>query len=549
MTKLAIKEMIRFMAALALSGCHASITPNVKAGAPLPASAAFHVNALSKVVVTPGEVIKVVGQKFGANLSLRVPENANLTSSAPQAVAGKVTVVSDTEATVALPPSINFGLFTLTLLQDGVEQNVTLLSNGGKTDYPVMVTVPDKMCSGEKFYDESGTLRTGTKDCAASSLPPCSKDGEVECKATKDFVAADARKSLPNNIATGVTIAGVAGTAVVESHASCTTDGASGCVATSTFPAAKLSTFSSSDIRTGNTVAGVAGALANCAADGATNCIAVSTFKAADMGVAIAGNIVSGATIASVPGSAIAGSACSSDGQQNCSVSGVFKAANVTGISTWDLRAGLSLGGITGALKTNCRNAVSTAFNYNGDVSSLPNTAVAAGGAYDYWDTVDDFAGFATNMVTAWSSNTYCDSSTWTDVTTTDGGSTLSTCASSAAACQYKDNITNLVTTKVVSTPSNWSVAVNACASSTYGGYAAGTWRLPTQKELMSQYEHGIVSVVSANFMSLANMQAHYFWSSSTNSTSTTYAWNVLLAYGVTDYGTKTNTNYVSCVK
>jgi len=52
MTKLAIKEMIRFVAALALSGCHASITPNVKAGAPLPASAAFHVNGLSKVVVT-----------------------------------------------------------------------------------------------------------------------------------------------------------------------------------------------------------------------------------------------------------------------------------------------------------------------------------------------------------------------------------------------------------------------------------------------------------------------------------------------------------------
>ena len=505
MTKLAIKEMIRFMAALALSGCHASITPNVKAGAPLPASAAFHVNALSKVVVTPGEVIKVVGQKFGANLSLRVPENANLTSAAPQAVAGKVTVVSDTEATVALPPSMNFGLFTLTLLQDGVEQNVTLLSNGGKTDYPVMVTVPDKMCAGEKFYDEAGTLRTGTKDCAASSLPSCSKDGAVDCKATKDFVAADARKAMPNNIATGVTIAGVAGTAVVESHASCTTDGA-------------------------------------------TNCIAVPAFKAADMGVAIASNIVSGATIASVAGSAIAGSACSSDGQQNCSVSGVFKAANVTGISTWDLRAGLSLGGITGALKTNCRNAVSTAFNWDGAVGSLPNTAQSGGAAYDYWDTVDDYNGFAANKVTAWSSDTYCDSSTWTDVTTTNGGSTASTCAASPAACQYKDKITNLVTTKVVSTSSTWSAAVNACASSTYGGYAAGTWRLPTHKELMSQYEHGIVSLVSANFMTLANMQ-NYFWSSSTDSGSPTFAWDVSLAFGYTQGPGKTSPNYVSCVR
>ena len=122
-------------------------------------------------------------------------------------------------------------------------------------------------------------------------------------------------------------------------------------------------------------------------------------------------------------------------------------------------------------------------------------------------------------------------------MTTADGGTTVSTCAASAANCQFKDNITNLVTTKVVSASSTWSAAVNACASSTYGGYAAGTWRLPTQKELMAQYEHGIVSLVSANFMTLANMQ-NYFWSSSTDSHSTTYAWGVSLAYGFTYYFT-----------
>jgi len=165
-----------------------------------------------------------------------------------------------------------------------------------------------------------------------------------------------------------------------------------------------------------------------------------------------------------------------------------------------------------------------------------------------YWDTVEDSNGFATNKVTAWSSNTYCDSSTWTDVTTTDGGSTASTCASSPAACQYKDNITNLVTTKVVSTSSTWSAAVNACASSTYGGYAAGTWRLPTQKELLSMYEHGVVSLVSANFMTLANMRSD-FWSSSSLSYNAANAWFVDLADGFTNVNAKTLAFYAVCVR
>ena len=132
-------------------------------------------------------------------------------------------------------------------------------------------------------------------------------------------------------------------------------------------------------------------------------------------------------------------------------------------------------------------------------------------------------------------------------MTTADGGTTVSTCAASAANCQFKDNITNLVTTKVVSVSSTWSAAVNACASSTYGGYQQGTWRLPTQKELMSQYEHGIISLASANFMTLANMQS-YFWSSSTVSYSTTDAWYVNLALGYTFGNGKTNPHYISCV-
>ena len=647
-------------------------------------------------------MIKVTGQKFGANLSLRAPEAASLTSDAPQPVAGKVTVVSDSEATVALPTSINFGLFTLSFLQDGVEQNVTLLSNGGKTDYPVVTMGAEKVCAGDKFYDEAGVLRTGTKDCAAVSLPSCSQDGAVDCKATKDFVAADI-SGLAARVALGSTVAGVIGTAALENHADCSADGANGCVATSTYPAASLSGFTSGDIRTGITIAGVAGVLSgapsSCAADGSTGCIANSTFTAANVtglaskvlsgntvggvsgnvtlpavnkvyssitygvgGTGLSGtltlplasnvktgsggygdpsaaltpsyspdfpavgnvlssdtvdgtpgtltlpvgsnvytvngvygvsgtsitptlsdcasdgslgcvtvtgypsaklanfsasNLQSGTTVAGIVGSALISSSYTTDGQQNCAVSGVFKAANVTGISTWDLRSGLSLGGVTGALKTNCRNTVNSTYFNHDTIGTLGTAGDTTGTAADHWDTVDDYQGWSSTQVTGWSSDTYCDSTTFTDVTTTDAGSTTVACGT-GSTCIYKDNISNLRVTGILAAGGNtttttpatftWPVAVQTCAASTYGGYAAGSWRLPTQKELWSLYEHGIVSLNSANFATLANLRS-YYWSSSSASASTANAWTVYLTNGTTTNFDKTSVRYAVCIR
>ena len=381
----------------------------------------------------------------------------------------------------------------------------------------------DQVCSGTKYYDATGVLTTGTKVCAASQTST----------ATSTTTSTTAASSTPL----------------------CTSDGAVGCVTTSAFKAADMSQAVASKIISGTTIAGVTGTTAaeghsNCAADGAVGCITTASYKAADMTQALAANIVSGVTIAGTAGSAASSPSCSSDGQQNCAVSGVFKAANVTGISTWDVRVGKSLGGITGALKTNCRNTVNnTYFNWDGAIGSLPNTSQTGGTTNDIWDTVDDNYGLSTATVSGWSTNTLCDSTTWTDVTTTDGGATTTTCAASSANCQYRDNITNLVVTKNISASSTWNASVQACNSSTYGGFSAGTWRLPTEKELMSLNEHGIVSLASANFMTLATMQSPYFWSSSTLPQLTANAWIVELANGSVNNVTKTSTYPVLCVR
>ena len=467
------------------------------------------------MVAAPGETLTLAGTNFTSGLQLTAQ---TLTGSPAQTLSGTVKVLNATSATFQVPSNAPYGALTLTASQGGAKQTVTIFSTGGKSDYPIIPLPIDQVCSGTKFYDATGVLTTGTKSCVASqtstatstttasSTPLCTADGVVGCVSTTAFKSADMSQAIPGNIVSGKTIAGVTGTAAAEGHA-------------------------------------------NCAADGAVGCITTASYKAADMTQALAANIVAGVTIAGTAGSAPSSTSCSSDGQQNCLVSGVFKAANVTGISTWDVRIGKSLGGITGALKTNCRNTVNnTYYNWDGAIGSLPTTSQTGGSTNDIWDTVDDHFGFSTAMVSGWSSNTLCDSSTWTDVTTADGGSTTTTCATSSANCQYRDNITNLVVTKDISSSSTWTASVQACNSSTYGGFSAGTWRLPTQKELLSLYEHGIVSLASANFMALAAMQGTY-WSSSSWANGTTNAWNMNLADGANGPALKTNTISFLCVR
>ncbi len=71
---------------------------------------------------------------------------------------------------------------------------------------------------------------------------------------------------------------------------------------------------------------------------------------------------------------------------------------------------------------------------------------------------------------------------------------------------------------------------------------------MPTDKELLHAYAHGIVSAARANWMTLANMQA-YFWSASSFSANTNYAWLVYLGYGGPGYLHKTSVYAVVCVR
>jgi len=169
-------------------------------------------------------------------------------------------------------------------------------------------------------------------------------------------------------------------------------------------------------------------------------------------------------------------------------------------------------------------------------------------------NTTDDF-NFASLM--PWSSVTDCggvdlptittdNNNVWLDVTTTDG-TTPSNCAEFATNCTLQDKITGLWWSKSQPLGQSWDAARTTCASLVHNG--KNGWRLPTQKELMEAYTHGIRSVPSAQgggsyWISESILTGNYFWSASSTSWSSSNSWIVNLAKGsVTDHA-KTSTNF-----
>jgi len=134
--------------------------------------------------------------------------------------------------------------------------------------------------------------------------------------------------------------------------------------------------------------------------------------------------------------------------------------------------------------------------------------------------------------------------SNWVDVTTTNG-TMPSTCNATPANCTMKDTISGLSWSNK-RPDATWQGASDHCRTLNYNGVSG--WRLPTQTELMTAVDHGIFSAARANWMTLANMQ-DYFWSASSLSDNTSYAWRVFFKYGYTTTSNKNLISDVVCVQ
>ena len=110
------------------------------------------------------------------------------------------------------------------------------------------------------------------------------------------------------------------------------------------------------------------------------------------------------------------------------------------------------------------------------------------------------------------------------------------------------DNNTGLIWQQRFPTDNyKWDAAVSYCNSLSYAGYS--DWRLPTPQELLTIVDNSRYNpAIDTTYF--PNTPSSYFWSSSTRSDITDYAWYVNFYYGnVSDYYKDYSYIYVRCVR
>ena len=436
---------------------------------------------VSVLIARPGDVVELGGKYFREGMKVRLDDFLQAT-----------TFIDEQTASFVMPNELGTRRLKVSLEHDPAHA-FDVISNETLNDLPLFGGSVHEICSDQSFYDVSGTVMRGSKNCSVSR-PKCSHDGETNCIANKDFPAVATAQVEPDKLSLGQTVGGVAG-----SLAQCNSLEASGCITTTTYPAQIKNTDAVTHDETNHNL--MAGTVRLCKFENDFDCLIPSGFKANHRT------------------SVCAVALCTLDGQQDCIADGSLKAANVATLDPWDLRAGLTAAGVAGALKTNCRNGVNNLYNYDGFLPGLASVPVATGLRDDFWDTSDDYYQYSppNRKVTYWSQNTFCDATTFADVTTNDGGRSIIAC--NETSCIYRDRITELDVAEalIVTTPTDWSGAMAHCAQTTNGGYPAGSWRLPTQKESMSLYNHGL----KHRFTSMTG----WFWTATSYAADPSIAW------------------------
>ncbi len=96
-----------------------------------------------------------------------------------------------------------------------------------------------------------------------------------------------------------------------------------------------------------------------------------------------------------------------------------------------------------------------------------------------------------------------------------------------------------------------WTAAVAYCngladdGAALTDGSAAGDWRLPNIKELLSLVDFSMASPPLPAGHPFTNVQTLAYWSSTTNASFSDNAWFLYVDSGYTSFTVKTNTNYV----
>jgi hypothetical protein len=137
----------------------------------------------------------------------------------------------------------------------------------------------------------------------------------------------------------------------------------------------------------------------------------------------------------------------------------------------------------------------------------------------------------------------------WVDVTTTDG-TTPSSCEKTPANCAMKDMKGGLKWSKILPVHIKWQGALDACAALTHNGQKAGSWRLPTESELVNAEGNRIANAAIANPKWIASNDLKQLFWSATPGLDDSYAFVVHMEHGnSTSMGPKSELKAVVCVQ
>jgi len=108
------------------------------------------------------------------------------------------------------------------------------------------------------------------------------------------------------------------------------------------------------------------------------------------------------------------------------------------------------------------------------------------------------------------------------------------------------DNNTGLIWQQGEGGQKTWEDAISYCEGLSLAGYT--DWRLPNIKELESITDDTLYDpAIDTNFF--PDAYASLYWSCTTYANGSSYAWPVDFSYGDVDYSSKTDSNYVRCVR
>lgn len=259
-----------------------------------------------------------------------------------------------------------------------------------------------------------------------------------------------------------------------------------------------------------------------CQDDGQVNCVATDSHPAVTRGAVPYERILVGTKFLGEEGKF---PVCSSNGQQKCAVGAEFEAVpkelltksnilngvtigSTTGeagkVDPKDLRAGVTVAGVTGRLKTSCRNGANLkVYNYKYNHGSI---------GFDIFDRITDNAqpdNYGDN-----SDDFRCDANNWTDVTAKVIPAEADGCQGNATGkeCVFRDDFSRVRWHFTTAGPNyNFDDAFIFCKGLKHAG---GNWRLPSQKELMQAYING-VSTLTAKYPKLIYANDTY-WSDTT---------------------------------